>query len=122
VPGNLSESALPDSYPDGHINGLAAPVRMYSRMRSGPSWSVERWKHSANYRRCRQSMAASACGMISRSSLPTVNHGIDFARHVLAEREAGRAVANSLTQAAARLRKVKRNRGAARSARPRPKP
>ena len=51
--------------------------------------------------------------MISRLSFPTVNYWIDFARHVLAEREAraqGSAVADSLAQAAARLRKVKRNR------------
>ena len=34
---------------DGHIDDLAAQVAMYSRMSSGPSWSVERWKYCANY-------------------------------------------------------------------------
>ena len=36
------------SYPDGHIDELAAQVGKYSRISSGPSRSVERWKYCAN--------------------------------------------------------------------------
>jgi hypothetical protein len=51
-------------------------------------------------------------GMISRSSFPTLDYWIDFARHVLGNAEQcaqGSAVADSLAQAAARFRKVKPN-------------
>jgi trehalose-6-phosphatase len=42
-------SALSSSYPDGHIDDLAAQVGNVLANVSGPSWSVERWKYCANY-------------------------------------------------------------------------
>ena len=62
---------------------------MYSRMSSGPSWSVERWKYCANYT---PMSSEHGCERLSHDQpnrlFPTVNYWIDFARHVLAERGA----------------------------------
>ena len=41
--------ASSSSDPDGHIETWLHRWAMYSRMSSGPSWSVERWKYCANY-------------------------------------------------------------------------
>ena len=81
---------------------------MYSRMSSGPSWSVERWKDCANYT---PMLSEHGCERLSHDQpirpLPAVKFW-NFARHVRnAERCAqGSVVADSLAQAAARLRKV----------------
>jgi hypothetical protein len=88
---------------------------MYSRMSSGPSWSVERWKYCANYTPMLSEQ--SACRMISRSSFPDRELLVDFARYVMAERGAmcpRSAVADSL-EVTARFRKLKPTGSAARS-------
>jgi len=41
--------ASSSSYPDGHIDDLAAQVGNVLANVFGPSWSVERWKYCANY-------------------------------------------------------------------------
>ncbi len=55
---------------------------MYSRMSSGPSWSVERWKYFANYT---PMSSDHGCERLSHDQpivlFPTVNYW-NFARHV----------------------------------------
>jgi hypothetical protein len=111
-----SDRDLPSSssYPNGHIDDLAAQVgnvlpdvfgtdlvcRTVEILRQLHADVVRAW------------LRAPVAGSADRL-FPTVNYWIDFARHVLAERGAcvqGSAAADSLAQAAARLRKVKRNR------------
>jgi hypothetical protein len=77
---------------------------MYSRMSSGPSWSVERWKYCADDT---PMSSDHGCERLSHDQpnrpFPTVNFW-NFARHVQnAEQCAqGSAVADSLAQAADR--------------------
>jgi hypothetical protein len=76
------------SYPDGHrrpgcTGGQCTRGCLRDRVGLSNGGNI-----APTTRRCRQSMAASACGMISRRLFPTVNYWIDFARHVLAERGA----------------------------------
>ena len=62
---------------------------MYSRMSSGPSWSVEQWKYCANYTPRSSEHGGERLSHDQPNRLfPTVNYWIDFARHVLAERGA----------------------------------
>jgi hypothetical protein len=62
---------LSSSYPDGHIDDLAAQVGNVLANLFGTESVCRTVENIApTTRRCRQSMAASACRMISRSSFP----------------------------------------------------
>jgi trehalose-6-phosphatase len=87
---------------------------MYSRMSSGPSWSVERWKYCANYT---PMSSEHGCERLSHDqpivfsrpwTIGLTSRGTSWQN---AEQCAQRsAVADSLAQVAARFRKVKPNR------------